>query len=131
MMVATLLLAIVWDLALGEPRRVHPVRAMGWLIHRLGRLRGRASGLGARVEGAVTVAVGVFVAVAVGGLGANLPRRLPGPLAVLAGAAWLKPTFSIRPLLEAGSVVRRALEFRRPEENVRLLGALDSLECST
>lgn len=83
---------------------------MGRLLHAAQGRRRCASGPGARLEGTLVVMAGVLLSAAAGVLGMRLARRLPGSLGRLAEAAWLKPTFSVRALLEAGAAVRQALE---------------------
>lgn len=98
---AVLLLAVLLDLAFGEPpARVHPVVWMGWL---LGRLEGGAPrGPGGRfLYGAFMVLL--VAALFAGGAWVVLHRaRATGPAVyVVLGALLLKPAFALRGLFAA------------------------------
>ncbi len=97
-----LVLGLLADFALGEPRRFHPVRGIGALLTRL-RPRGRA-------EGAVAVVAVVGGAATVAALARRVTQRLPGAAAEVVEGLLLKPAFSLRALVAAGRGVRRALE---------------------
>lgn len=105
----SLLWAVALDLALGEPRCLHPVVGMG---NTLRRIRGAAAGrgpVGARVAGGAGVLAGTLVWGALGVGLTRIARTLPPPWREVAGGAVLKPTFALRALLEAGGRVREAL----------------------
>lgn len=115
-------LAALLDVVAGEPARGHPVRAMGEL---LGAVRAGARELspgGRGLLGAASVAGGAAVAGLLSAAADRRLRRLPGPLALSARAACLKPAFSVRALLRAGADVRQALREGELEEARRLLG---------
>ena len=116
------LLAATLDLALGEPRRGHPVRLMGRFLEGarsqdIASGRARSAGAGARavVGGAILVAGCAHVA-------SRLARSRPFPQSTLGEALLLAPTFSIRELMAAGRRVRRALERGRLDRARALVG---------
>lgn len=109
--ILTLLCAVALDLATGEPpNRWHPVAWVGAVASRLERAapqrgRGRRLLYGAWLATSLTAAgvvAGWFVERAL--------ASLPPPLALLAAAVALKPTFSIRGLAEAAMSTERWLE---------------------
>lgn len=103
--------AILLDLVLCEPpNAVHPVAWCGRVISAFQRRapnKGRAMPL---LAGAVFVLTGVACVFALGLILSVLLRRLPTPLGLLAEAAALKLTFSVRGLVRASHAVRSALE---------------------
>lgn len=107
---STVLLAGVFDVALGEPPTpVHPVVWMGKLIGALERRRPHDRPLAEFAYGVLIVGV---TAGASAGAGIALERglrRLPWWLALPAGAYGLKTAFSLRGLVRAGRDVRDAL----------------------
>jgi adenosylcobinamide-phosphate synthase len=99
------------DTAVGEPpAAVHPTVWMGHAIRAMQSRRRAASRAGACAEGAATV-------LAVTAASIMAARLVPGPLVPVA----LKPTLSLRALLEAGRAVERALATCHLEEARRLL----------
>ena len=105
-MLIVLLLALSWDLMLGEPPSwLHPVC---WLGHGIGwaeRIAPR-SATGQLIFGGVVTAF--FIGLA-GGLGL-VAERLAPPLGWLMGAFLLKSAFAWRELVRAGARVARALD---------------------
>lgn len=106
-----LLVAAALDLALGEPPA--PAHPVVWLGAAIDALESRAPWgnqqselvFGAAAAGGLTLAATLTALVA----SSRMPA-LPRPLRVLALAVLLKPAFSLRALLAAGSAVRSALE---------------------
>jgi adenosylcobinamide-phosphate synthase len=122
---ALLGLALILDIALGEPpRALHPVVWMGRVIgilERMGLPRGR---VGALSVGVLAIAV---VPLGFGGVAALLMLGLRelGPVAyMLGGAMALKSTFSVRDLGRAATRVRRSLD---REDQVSAVAGLASL----
>ena len=111
MAAATVLLAGLLDVACGEPpNAVHPVAWLGRLVAVLERRApsGRPRAELAYGVGVVVAATGVAAGV---GLGLALGlARLPGWLALPAGAVALKVSFSLRGLVGAGRAVQRSLD---------------------
>ena len=111
MAAATVLLAGLLDIVVGEPpNAVHPVAWLGRLIALLerGAPKGRP-----RAELAYGVAVVTLVTALAAGVGLALAlglARLPWWLALPAGAAALKVSFSLRGLVGAGRAVQRSLD---------------------
>lgn len=104
-----LLLAVAWDLALGEPpAAVHPVvwmgRTAGFLVKWApsGRVAALAYGMGMTI-----LMVAVFAGAAA--LLLSYLRALSPPAYVLAGAYLLKSSFSLRELWRAGARMRDVL----------------------
>ncbi len=106
-----LVAAFILDLVVGEPRRAHPVQAMGryldaavGLRHRRGRVTDRDA-----VWGAGAVLFGALLAA--GGASALTRgfRRLAPAASWLTDALLFKPTFSARELVAAGRRVGDAL----------------------
>ncbi len=125
---ATLLVAILVDLALGEaPPSLHPVVWMGRLIARLERL---SPGPGRRLASLVAgIGMAVFVPVAAGGLAwlAAVTLREVGWIAyVAAGSVLLSSTFAVRELGRAANRTRSAMESDDREKARRSLGSLVS-----
>ena len=119
---ATLLIALALDLALGDPpTRWHPVAWVGRALDAGRRRLGGSSPGWLRVGGAVLVAALVGGAAA---LALALERLLaPWPLAaLLADAALLKGALSVRGLFAAVSGVRGALEAGRLDAAREALG---------
>jgi adenosylcobinamide-phosphate synthase len=96
-----LLGAALLDALFGEPRRAHPVRAMGAYLRQVRRLR-TGYPQHDRLIGAASVIAGALLAWAVA-------RRASAPGRTLLRAMVLKPAFAMRALLEAGASVRAAL----------------------
>jgi adenosylcobinamide-phosphate synthase len=108
--VLSMLLATMLDLAFGEPdARLHPVVWLGGVIDVLERWAPiddskRALGFG------TAAALGLPALAACGSIAADLPAaRLPRAARIIVWALLLKPSFSLRALLQAGTTVRRAL----------------------
>ncbi len=107
----TVLLAGFLDVTLGEPpNAVHPVVWMGRLTSFLERRRPHGAPAAELAYGAFTVATVAGGAALAGVAVRGALRRLPWWLALPAGAAVLKTTFSLRGLVDAGSDVRQALD---------------------
>jgi adenosylcobinamide-phosphate synthase len=107
---ATVALAGLMDLALGEPpSAVHPVVWMGRLVGALERRRPRGRPRAELAYGALIVLVTSGVAAAAGLLLTIVLGVLPWWLALPAGAWVLKTTFALRGLVAAGRDVQRAL----------------------
>jgi adenosylcobinamide-phosphate synthase len=110
MVLATVLLAALFDLLLGEPPTpVHPVVWIGKLISFFERRRPRQAPRAELAWGVLTVLVTCGVAGGVAWLVMRGLSFLPwwGQMPIL--AYLLKTTFSLRGLLEAGRTVQRAL----------------------
>ena len=107
---ATVLLAAVIDVTLGEPpNALHPVVWMGRLIAALERRRPRSRPGAEFTYGVLIVVVTAGTAFAAGLVLTLVLDRLPWWLALAIGACALKTTFSLRGLVRAGREVRRAL----------------------
>jgi adenosylcobinamide-phosphate synthase len=109
---ATTSLAV--DLLLGEPpTALHPTVAMGnWIAG--GRRRRRASQpIGAVLEGAATIATGMFLTAVVATLGDAMIEHAPSARRGLVAGLALKPALSIRALVTAASRIERLLYARR------------------
>jgi adenosylcobinamide-phosphate synthase len=106
----TILLAFLIDTLWGDPpNRWHPVAWMGTLITQLRRRMPASGRLGLLLGGSVIALGGAGL---VWGIGLALQRvtaRLPWPLHLLAEAAVLKSTFSLRGLVGAARDVETAL----------------------
>ncbi len=121
-----LVLALVWDLALGEPPSpVHPVVWLGMFIRRLDRL---ASGWRPGPQLAVGALMAVAFPLAAAALAQAVLTALRGLpwFAVIVSAYLLKAAFSFRALLAAGRRVERGLVAGRVEAARRALPALVS-----
>ncbi|MFZ6026842.1 MAG: adenosylcobinamide-phosphate synthase CbiB [Chloroflexota bacterium] len=118
----TVLLALLTDLALGDPpNRFHPTAWMGGLIAFLGRFRPHKNSAAEFLFGGLLMLVGLALA---GGIGLGLARlfaRLPLPLDWLLTALVLKTTFSLRGLDRAAGEVQAAIESDNLPEARRLL----------
>lgn len=107
---ATVLLAGVIDLTLGEPpNALHPVVWMGRLIGALERRRPRSRPGAEFAYGVLIVLVTAGAAFAAGLVVTLILRQFPWWLALPVGAYALKTTFSLRGLVRAGRDVQRAL----------------------
>jgi adenosylcobinamide-phosphate synthase len=107
---ATVLLAGVIDLTLGEPpNALHPVVWMGRLIGALERRRPRSRPGAEFAYGVLIVLVTVGAAFAAGLVVTLILEQFPWWLALPIGAYALKTTFSLRGLVRAGRDVQRAL----------------------
>jgi len=107
---STVLLAGVFDVALGEPPTpVHPVVWMGKLIGALERRRPHGRPVAELAYGVGIVAVTAGTAAGAGFVLDRGLRRLPWWLALPAGAYALKTAFSLRGLVRAGCDVQQAL----------------------
>src|SRR5688572_19033674 len=116
-------LAIAFDLLLGEPRSaIHPVAWMGQVIAAFQRFAPKQGRWIPLLAGALFLLIGVAFAAALGFCLHLACRNLPTLLFVLAEAALLKLTFSIRGLAKAGQLVQSALQQGRLAEAQRLLG---------
>jgi len=106
----TLLLALILDFTLGEPpNRFHLVAAMGSFIHWLAKLTPKSSPLLQFLFGALVIITGGIL-FALPLIGLELLMR-PYPLiTVIVNAILLKMAFSLRRLLQAGNIVKIALE---------------------
>lgn len=113
---AVLLLAMLFDLLLGDPpNRYHPVAWMGSTIGAASR-RAPARGDAARFGfGALLATGGAGVVGLIGGLLGAVLQRLPGVLGVPLEAAVLKTTFAWRGLRRAANEVAAALPGNLPE----------------
>lgn len=101
-----MVLAVVFDVAFGEPRRFHPVSGIG---KTLGWFR-RGTRLPRPWQRTVVGTCGLAsVAAAVGALAYAGERLLSSALALPLLALALKPSFSIRRLFEVGNLVEAAL----------------------
>ena len=97
-----MVLAVVFDVAFGEPRRFHPVSGIG---KTLGWFR-RGTRLPRPWQRTVVGTCGLAsVAAAVGALAYAGERLLSSALALPLLALALKPSFSIRRLFEVGNLV--------------------------
>ena len=106
---STVLLAGVFDVALGEPPTpVHPVVWMGRLIGALERRRPHDRPVAEFAYGAGIVAVTAGTAAGAGLVLDRGLRRLPWWLALPAAAYALKTAFSLRGLVRAGRDVQQA-----------------------
>ncbi len=107
---ATVVLAAVFDLVIGEPpNAVHPVVWIGKLISLFERRRPRENPRAEFAWGLLTVCV-VCVAVGVVAWGvARALRLLPMWVSLPVGAYLLKSLFTLNGLVGAGQTVRRAL----------------------
>lgn len=114
--------AALLDAAAGEPRRGHPVRVMGGLLEAVQSAARHLAPAGRALLGAGSVAVGAAAAGLLARSVDRALRALPGPLSTAARAGWLKPSFSVRELLQAGARVRRSLEHGELDEARRRLG---------
>lgn len=113
--------ALVLDLLFADPpNQLHPVVAMGTVIRALSRGLNRGGTARRLVSGAVLVLFGA----ALFSLPLLLPMRLITSLPVWAQGIilglLLKPVFSLRSLLQAGSEVKQALQQGNLEEGRRL-----------
>lgn len=116
-------LAIAFDLLLGEPRSaLHPVAWLGQAIAAFQRHAPKQGRCVPFLAGALFMLLGVVAAAALGFYLHAAFSRLPTPLFVLAEAAALKLTFSIRSLAAAGKSVQSALDRGDLLEARRLLG---------
>ena len=107
---ATVLLAGVIDLTLGEPpNALHPVVWMGRLIGALERRRPRSRPGAEFAYGVLIVLVTAGAAFAAGLVVTLILEQFPWWLALPIGAYALKTTFSLRGLVRAGRDVQRAL----------------------
>jgi adenosylcobinamide-phosphate synthase len=107
---ATVLLAGLVDVALGEPpSSLHPVVWMGKLIGRLERRRPRGRPGAEFAYGVLIVVITAGAAFAAGLALTFALGRLPWWLGLVVGAFALKTTFSLRGLVRAGRHVQRAL----------------------
>ncbi|MBC7821848.1 MAG: cobalamin biosynthesis protein [Planctomycetaceae bacterium] len=108
--ISVLGVAILLDLVLCEPPNVaHPVAWMGTAVSAIRKRASKQGRLWPFLTGLCLMLVGIGSMVTVGLLLTWLIRGLPMPLALLAEAAALKLTFSIRGLTRAGSAVQSAL----------------------
>lgn len=114
--------AALLDAIVGEPRRGHPVRAMGRMLKAVRDGARELGPAGRGLLGAAAVAAGTTAAGLLAAAADRRLRRLPGVLSLAARAVWLKPAFSVRELLRAGTDVRRALRRGELDEARRLLG---------
>jgi len=127
---AVLVLALAFDLALGEPpAAVHPVVWMGGLVGALER-RAPKGPRAQLIYGGAMVAVGVLtVALAAWLLFGFL--RVQAPLAyAIVGALALKSSFAVRCLFQAAEAVRRPLAVGRVDEARLALRSLVSRDTS-
>jgi adenosylcobinamide-phosphate synthase len=128
---ATIVGAVVLDLALGEPnRRLHPVVWMGTAIEKVGVLapRGRLAEL---LFGVVQLTLLAGASAVAGRLAVRWLERRPPLLAAL-GEAWLlKTTFSLRELVAAARRVEQALDRGDLESARRAVRALVSRDPTT
>ncbi len=107
---APLLLAICFDLAIGEPpNRFHPVVWMGQLISTLRRWAPRLGPISALLYSGVLMLISSAVVLGLGILLQLLLAKLPWPLRMLLEAAVLKTCFSLRGLAAAALQVQQAL----------------------
>jgi len=107
---ATVLLAGVIDLTLGEPpNALHPVVWMGRLIGALERRRPRSRPGAEFAYGVLIVLVTAGAAFAAGLVVTLILEQFPWWLALPIGAYALKTAFSLRGLVRAGREVQRAL----------------------
>lgn len=108
--IAVFALAVLWDVALGEPKRLHPVAALGNLIsigERMAPRRGRATPF--LFGMALAVLLPGSLALAAYALSKGL-RPISIPAYVLIGAYLLKASFAVRELDRAALRVCRDLE---------------------
>ena len=111
MAAATVLLAGVIDVAIGEPpNAIHPVVWMGRLVTALERRRPQSRPRAELAYGALIVVVVAGLCAAAGLAIVAALAHLPWWLALPLGAAALKVTFSLRGLVAAGRHVQRALD---------------------
>ena len=103
-------IAVLLDLVLGEPpNAVHPVAWIGTVVSAI-RKRARKQGRWwPFLTGLCLMLVGILSMVTAGWLLTWSIRLLPWPWALLAEAAVLKTTFSLRGLARAGRAVQKAL----------------------
>ncbi len=107
---ATVLLAGVFDVAIGEPpAAVHPVVWMGGLIGALERRRPHGRPRAELAYGTTIVVITAGAAFAAGALITFGLARLPWWASLIIGAWVLKTAFSLRGLIVAGRDVQRAL----------------------
>ncbi|HUG71013.1 MAG TPA: cobalamin biosynthesis protein [Pirellulaceae bacterium] len=108
--ISVLGVAIVVDLVLCEPpNAAHPVAWMGTAVSAICERASKQGRLWPFLTGLCLMLVGIGIMVTVGLLLTWSIRWLPMPLALLAEAAALKMTFSIRGLMRAGRSVQSAL----------------------
>jgi adenosylcobinamide-phosphate synthase len=116
--------AVALDLLVGEPPPpLHPTVAMGRLIGAARRRQRTTSSLGACLAGIATIGLGAlttaFVARAISSLAdSHVPAGVPS---VALDGVLLKPSLSLRALLDAGAQVERALHSGTLSEARRLL----------
>ena len=105
------LAALAIDLLAGEPpTALHPTVGMGNWIAR-GRTRRRSvTPRASLAEGAIVVAGGAALVGSLAFVADRALRALPAPMQLVARGAALKPSLSLRALLEAAAEVERALE---------------------
>ena len=121
-----LALAILWDLGLGEPRYLHPVRGVGWVIAQLEKLAPR-SGRAWPLAYGLAMALLVPGGVALGSYFLARGLLVLGAIAYLAVEAFLlKSSFAFRELHTAARKVERSLEAGRMEEARQEVKALVS-----
>jgi adenosylcobinamide-phosphate synthase len=107
---AVLLLAVLLDLAFGDPpNAVHPVSWMGSAVALATSWRPQTGRLLPFLQGALLMLVGTGAVIATGFCLCLLVRQLPIFLSILAEAFVLKTTFSVRALVSAGCGVQSAL----------------------
>ncbi|MBI2906581.1 MAG: cobalamin biosynthesis protein CobD [Chloroflexi bacterium] len=125
-----LTLAVFWDVALGEPKRLHPVSAMGHLVSFTEKRAPRAGKAAPLVYG-VAMAVLIPAAFALAAYALVKSQAFIGTLAyILVGACLLKGSFAVSGLSRAATMVRRSLEGGRVEEAREGLKSLVSRDTS-
>jgi adenosylcobinamide-phosphate synthase len=108
--VVVLVLALLLDLALGEPpAALHPVVAVGRLVRALERRAPRDGAIAHLLYGGVLTVATIGLGAAGGVLAERLSAPLPATPRLVLRAALLKPTFAVRMLLAAGEAVRAPL----------------------
>lgn len=118
-----LLLAFIIDILIGEPPAVvHPVV---WMGRTVGLLQGLLPGNG-RVSGILLAAVMVTISLLAGILVANLASVLPGNVAMLLAAYFLKSTFSFRMLLTSARHIMAEMDSGNLDGTRKSLTALVS-----
>ena len=130
---AVLALAVVLDLALGEPpSRFHPTVWMGDTVTFLEKLAPRAGWLGLAAGGVMVVLVVAFW-VAAAYFAVRGLQDLPDVAYLLVGAALLKSTFSVRMLHQAAARVRGGLavgDMAQAHQGLRSLVSRDTSQLS-
>lgn len=118
-----LVLALVIDLLLGEPRnRYHPVAWMGTLLATVQRWAPRKGRWRPLLYGAAVTIGGITLAVGIGMIWERVASILPWWLRWLLEAYLLKLTLSVRGLAQAARQVQKALETDQLAQARQLLG---------